>query len=152
MNITFIFHKCRCSSAAMTPVKYECHSNNVTGTYVRSKILLDEQSFSNPHPRDVLSSDLLWEYRIEPDAMELPCVKFTFPTKIICRSVPDCVTDCPCGVWWRGLITCPLYVGLFLGKVILSELVYKFDIVKTRFFIMYAHMWGIYAYIITVTS
>ena len=25
--------------------------------------------------------------------------------------VPGSATDCPCGVWCRGLTTCPLYVG-----------------------------------------
>ena len=39
----FIFERCRCSSAAVTPVKYECDANNPTGTFARSKILLTEK-------------------------------------------------------------------------------------------------------------
>ena len=35
---------------------------------------------------------------------------FTFPTRIFYRGVPGFATDCPCGVWCRGLTTFPLYV------------------------------------------
>ena len=38
-----IFDKCRRSSAAVTPVKYECDANNLRGTFARSKILLTEK-------------------------------------------------------------------------------------------------------------
>ena len=43
MNITFIFDRCRRSSAAATPVKYECDSKNLTCTFAISKILLTEK-------------------------------------------------------------------------------------------------------------
>ena len=43
LNITLIFDRCCRSSAAVTPVKYECDLKNVTGTYARSKILLTEK-------------------------------------------------------------------------------------------------------------
>ena len=50
----FIFDRCRRSSAAATPIKYECDAKNVTGTFARSKIFaygkINERSFSNPHP------------------------------------------------------------------------------------------------------
>ena len=39
----FIFDRCCRSSAAVTPVKYECDSNNITGAFARSKILLTEK-------------------------------------------------------------------------------------------------------------
>ena len=39
----FIFDRCHRSSAAVTPVKYECDANNLTGTFARSKILLTEK-------------------------------------------------------------------------------------------------------------
>ena len=39
----FIFDRCCRSSAAVTPVKYECDTNNLTGTSARSKILLTEK-------------------------------------------------------------------------------------------------------------
>ena len=32
-------------------------------------------------------------------------------SRIFCRRVPGFATDCPCGVWCRGLTTCLLYVG-----------------------------------------
>ena len=43
LNITFIFGRCRRSSAAVTSVKYECGWNNLTCTFARSKILLKEK-------------------------------------------------------------------------------------------------------------
>ena len=39
----FIFDRCCRSSAAVTPVKYECDTNNLTGTSARLKILLTEK-------------------------------------------------------------------------------------------------------------
>ena len=39
----FIFDRCCRSSAAVTPAKYECDANNLTGTFARSKILLTEK-------------------------------------------------------------------------------------------------------------
>ena len=39
----FIFGRCRRSSAAVTPVKYECGWNNLTCTFARWKILLTEK-------------------------------------------------------------------------------------------------------------
>ena len=39
----FIFDRGHRSSATVTPVKYECDANNLTGTFARSKILLMEK-------------------------------------------------------------------------------------------------------------
>ena len=36
---------------------------------------------------------------------------FTFPAEIVYSGVPGFTTDCPYGVWCRGLTTCPRYVG-----------------------------------------
>ena len=38
-------------------------------------------------------------------------VMFTFPTRIFYWGFPGFATDCPNGVWCRGLTTCLLYVG-----------------------------------------
>ena len=43
LNIIFIFDRCCRTSAAVTPVKYECDANNLTGTFAISKILLTEK-------------------------------------------------------------------------------------------------------------
>ena len=43
LNITFIFDRCRSSSAAVASVKYKCDSNNLRGSFGRSKILLTEK-------------------------------------------------------------------------------------------------------------
>ena len=45
-------------------------------------------------------------------------VMFTFPTRIFYRGVSGFATDCPCGVWCRGLTTCLLYVGPLFGNVV----------------------------------
>ena len=36
MNITFIFDRCHCSWAAVTPVKYECDSKDLTGIFAKA--------------------------------------------------------------------------------------------------------------------
>ena len=69
--------------------------------------------------------DLLWEYRTEFIAIEIPCVIFAIPTMIFCRGVLGFVTGFPCGVWGRGLTTCPLF-GQFFSKHIPNKLVCKF--------------------------
>ena len=38
--------------------------------------------------------------------------------EIFYRGVPGFTTDCPCGVWWRGLTTCLLYVGPLFGNLV----------------------------------
>ena len=45
-------------------------------------------------------------------------VMFTFPTRLFYRGVPGFATDCPCGVWCRGLTICLLYVGPFFGNLV----------------------------------
>ena len=56
----FIFDRCCRSSAAVTPVKYECDANNLTGTFARSKILLTDKltngALVSPTPGPVRSS------------------------------------------------------------------------------------------------
>ena len=49
---------------------------------------------------------------------------FTFPTRIFYRGVPGFATDCPCGVWCRGLTTCPLYVGPLFGNLVENHSVF----------------------------
>ena len=55
--------------------------------------------------------DILLEYWIEHVTFVLLYAMFTFPTKIFYMGVPGFETDCPCGVWCRGLTICLLYVG-----------------------------------------
>ena len=43
LNSTFIFGRCRHSWAAVTPVKYECDSNNLTCTFEISNISVTEK-------------------------------------------------------------------------------------------------------------
>ena len=56
-------------------------------------------------PRMFLSLDLLWEYRIQHGANGPLYVTSTYSTWIFCRGVSGFATDCPCGVWCRGLTT-----------------------------------------------
>ena len=55
-----------------------------------------------------------WTFRLNIGLNTSPSdsfVSFKFPSRIFCRRVPGFATDCPCGVWCRGLTTCLLYVG-----------------------------------------
>ena len=61
--------------------------------------------------------DILLEYWIEYVTFGLLCVMCTFLTRIFYRGVPGFATDCPCGVWCRGLTTCLLYVGPIFGNL-----------------------------------
>ena len=68
MNITFIFDRWRRSSAAVTPVKYECDSRNITDTFARSEISLTEKltngALVTPTP-DLLVQPLFYFLQIE---------------------------------------------------------------------------------------
>ena len=51
-----VFDRCRRSSAAVTPFKYECNSKNPKVLFFKIKSVLNreikEQNFNNPHPLD----------------------------------------------------------------------------------------------------
>ena len=67
--------------------------------------------------------------------------KCIFSTRILYRVVSDFATDCPCGVWCRGVTTCFLYLGRLFGFLEISfkrQLVCKVDITKTYFIIAFA--------------
>ena len=65
--------------------------------------------------------DLLWEYRIQHGANGPLYVTSSYSTWIFCRGVSGFATDCPCGVWCRGLTTCLLHVGPPFGNRILNN-------------------------------
>ena len=48
-------------------------------------------------------------------------VTSSYSTWIFCRGVSGFATDCPCGVWCRGLTTCLLHVGPPFGNRILNN-------------------------------
>ena len=76
----------------------------------------------NPSPpRMFLSLDLLWEYRIQHGANGPLYVTSSYSTWIFCRGVSGFATDCPCGVWCRGLTTCLLHAGPPFGNRILNN-------------------------------
>ena len=78
--------------------------------------------FSNPSPpRMFLSLNLLWDYRIQHCANRPLYVTSSFSTWIFCRGISGFATDCPCGVWCRGLTTCLLHVGPSFGNRILNN-------------------------------
>ena len=72
-------------------------------------------------PRMFLSLDLLWEFRIQYGTNGPLYVTPSYSTWIFCRGVSGFVTDCPCGVWCRGLTTCLLHVGPPFGNRILNN-------------------------------
>ena len=68
LNITFIFGRCRRSSAAVTPVKYGCDSKNLTCTFAMSKKLLTEKLTNGAlvTPTPVLNlTTILWWYMLK---------------------------------------------------------------------------------------
>ena len=78
--------------------------------------------FYNPSPpRMFLSLDLLWEYRIQHGANGPLYVTSSYSIWIFCRGVSGFATDCPCGVWCRGLTTCLLHVGPSFGNQMLNN-------------------------------
>ena len=78
--------------------------------------------FYNPSsPRMLLSLDLLSEYRIQRGAIGPLYVTSSYLTWIFCRRVSGFATDCPCGVWCRGLAICLLRVGPSFGNRFLKN-------------------------------
>ena len=78
-------------------------------------------AFCNLSPsRMFLSLDILPEYRIQ-HTIGLLYVTFIYSTRIFYRGVSGFATDCPCGVWCRGLTTCLLYVGPLFGYLLLNN-------------------------------
>ena len=77
--------------------------------------------FCNLSPsRMFLSLDLLPEYRIQ-HTIRLLYATSIYSTRIFYRGVSGFATDCPCGVWCRGLTTCLLYVGPLFGYLLLNN-------------------------------
>ena len=74
-----------------------------------------------PHLPGCFSLDLLWEYRNRHGANGPLYVTSSYSTWIFCRGVSGFATDCPCGVWCRGLTTSLLHVGPLFGNRILNN-------------------------------
>ena len=72
-------------------------------------------------PRMFLPLDLLSECRIQHGAIGPLYVTSSHSTWIFCRGVSCFATDCPCGVWCRGLTTYLLYVGPLFGNRFLNN-------------------------------
>ena len=90
----------------------------LNNTFFDTRYLL----FYNPSPpRMFLPLDLLWEYRIQHGANGPLDVTSSYSTWLFCRGVSGFATDCPCGVWCRGLTTCLLHVGPPFGNRILNK-------------------------------
>ena len=77
--------------------------------------------YNTSPPRMFLSLDLLWEYRIQHGANGPLYVTSSYSTWIFCKGVSGFATDCPCGVWCRGLTTCLLHVDPPFGNRILNN-------------------------------
>ena len=60
LNITFISDCCHCSLAAVTPVKYECHSQDITWSFAFNKMReINEGSFGDPHPNGINGATII---------------------------------------------------------------------------------------------
>ena len=78
--------------------------------------------FNLSPPRMFLSLDLLSEYRIQNGTIGPLYVTSRYSTRIFYRGVSGFATDCPRGVWCRGLPTCLLYVGPLFGNRLVLKL------------------------------
>ena len=124
----FIFDRCRCSSAAGTPVKYECDSRNPTCTFSRSKIFLTEKLTNRalvsptPGPKSPVSSNQSNIERVNervglvisihiPQIYEMCAGHWSFISKN-CSKLPHlCTAGLSrteiCNVWWHWcLLNC----------------------------------------------
>ena len=79
------------------------------------------KTYNTSPPRMFLSLDLLWEYGIQHGANGPLYVTSSYSTWMLCRGVSGFATDCPCGVWCRGLTTCLLHVCPPFGIRILNN-------------------------------
>ena len=88
-----------------------------------------------------LPLDILFEYWIENVTFGLQYVMFRFPTRIFYKRVSGFATECPCGVWCRGLTTGLLYVGLFFGNLVGNDSgFWKFDIMENNIFFVFDYV------------
>ena len=72
-------------------------------------------------PRIFLPLDLLSEYRIRHGPIGPFYVTSRYSSRIFYRGVSCFATDCPWGVWCRGLTTCLLYVGPLFENLLLNN-------------------------------
>ena len=77
-------------------------------------------------------------------------VTSSYSTWIFCRGVSGFATDCPCGVWCRGLTTCLLHVGPPFGnRIFKKQLGCRFDIMDNKsYFLCFDICNHIYNYMI----
>ena len=59
-----------------------------------------------------------FEYWLQNVTFVLLYVMFRFSTRIFYRGFPGFATDCPYGVWCRGLTTHLLYIGPLFGNLV----------------------------------
>ena len=73
-------------------------------------------------------------YYHSPPRMFLP-ITSRYSIWIFCRGILRLATDCPCGVWCRGLTTCLLFVGpLFWKSTFKQQLSCRLDIMDCKSF------------------
>ena len=99
--------------------------NGMTGNALARSLLWRKAIVCGRFPLAIYACDiymyLLWEYRIQHGANGPLYVTSSYSTWIFCRGVSGFATDCPCGVWCRGLTTCLLHAGPPFGNQILNN-------------------------------
>ena len=97
-------------------------------------LYLRSSASANANSLDVSAPDILTEYWIGRITFGLLCVMFTFLSRIFYRGVPGFATDCPCGVWCRGLTTCFLYAGPLFGNLVEKDSRFVILTLEKQFF------------------
>ena len=82
-----------------------------------SFLCLGSSGFATTH-MDVSAPGHNFEYWIEHFTFGLFYAIFRFSSSNFYRGVPGFATDCPCGVWCRGLTICLLYIGPRFGNLV----------------------------------
>ena len=108
--------------------------------FFRHRFICFKQHFDTRHlafcnlspPRMFLPLDLLSEYRIQYVSIGPLYVTSSYSAWISCKGVSGFATDCPCGVCYRGLTTCLLYVGPLFGNRFKQELGCRFDMMDGK--------------------
>ena len=102
------------------------HGHPVWTTYLD---IMNVDNFGSAivNPGMFLSLDLILEYWIERLTIGLYYVRLISSTRISYRAVPGFATDCPCGVWCRGLTTLYCWCPCDTNAVIPSAHKYSLD-------------------------
>ena len=148
---SYRYRKSHCGDKTVVRSSYHHNGISYTGKMTSLYWFIPQVFITNLKVRMFLSLDLLWEYWIQHGANGPLYVTSSYSTWLFCRGVSGFATDCPCGVWCRGLTTCLLHVGPPFGNRILNnswavgltyvmihQIIFQFYLLKYSLFFKYS--------------